>query len=151
MGTPGGGALFSFHTDAQHIQPFLDVTQPGATALAPLLGIELANSNSSTESWPQSPIVDKTNLQAPTQFLVPNPIPPLVSNGPGSVPTTTATRTATPAPSSSPNGLPQQYYEPGMPVLGANGTVIGMYLSGNGQNQLTLTQISAESDNKQES
>jgi serine/threonine protein phosphatase PrpC len=141
-GTPGGGALFSFHTDAQHIQPFLDVAQPGATAPAPLLGIELANSNSSTESWPQSPIVDTTNLQAPTQFLIPNPIPPLVSNGPGSVPTTTATRTATPAPSSSPIGLPQQYYEPGMPVMGANGTVIGMYLSGNGQNQLTLTQIS---------
>jgi serine/threonine protein phosphatase PrpC len=141
-GTSGGGAIFSFHTDAPHVQPFLDVPQPGATDTTPLLGIELASNSAATENWPQSPLVAKTNLQAPTQFLVPNPITPLVGNGPGSVPTTTATRTATPAPSSSPIGLPQQYYEPGMPVIGANGTLIGMYLSGNSQNQLTSTQIS---------
>ncbi len=134
-GIAGGGAIFSFHTDAQHVQPFLDVAQPGASATGTLLGIELTSDPSATGKWPQSAVV--ANTSGPTKFLVPNPITSTTSNVPGNAPTAIATPTNSPT-----SGLPRQYYEPGMPVVGTNGTLIGMHLSGNGQNLLPLTQIS---------
>src|SRR5258706_4381365 len=72
--TAGGGAIFSFHTDNQHVQPFLDVAQPVAPATGTLLGIELASDPSATGKWPQSTGRDKTRLQEHTHVLIPNPI-----------------------------------------------------------------------------
>jgi serine/threonine protein phosphatase PrpC len=125
-----GGTLLSFSTDARHVQPFLDVAPSGSNTTGMLLGIELVNNGSpATDKWPQSPVV--ANTSGPTQFLVPN----LITNinvGAGNAPTATTTGSVSPAPSTP-------TYEPGMPLIDANGTLMGMYLSGN--NQLTRTQI----------
>ncbi|HEX6482380.1 MAG TPA: protein phosphatase 2C domain-containing protein [Ktedonobacteraceae bacterium] len=127
--TAASGVVFSFHTDAQHMQPFLNVAQSSSNDSAQQFGIELANGSASTGKWPPSSVVVQTN--EPTQFLVPNLVT-LTNSGAGNAPTPLTTGSPTPVP-------PTPVYEPGMPVIDAHGTVMGMYLSGN--KQITFPQI----------
>jgi serine/threonine protein phosphatase PrpC len=124
-----GDTLFSFHTDVQRLQPFLAVAQPGSSASAQVFGLELARS--STGSWPQAPVVVQTDTNEPTQFLVPNLVS-TTNSGAGNAPTPPTRGNPTPTPATS-------IYEPGMPLIDAQGTLMGMYLSGN--RQITFTQI----------
>ena len=127
--TAGSGVVFSFHTDAQHPQPFVAVAPSSSNTLAQPFGIELANGSASTDRWPPSPVLAQAN--EPTQFLVPNLVT-TTSGGAGNAPTPLTG--ATPSPTATP-----LVYEPGMPLIDAHGTVVGMSLSGN--KQLTLAQI----------
>ncbi|HJT57829.1 MAG TPA: protein phosphatase 2C domain-containing protein, partial [Ktedonobacteraceae bacterium] len=124
----GGGLLFSFHADAP--QPFLPVAAANANTGGTPLGIELANGSNASATWPATPTI-KSNLQEPTQFLVPDPITS-TNIGAGNAPTPTATRNVSPTPSPLTT-------EPGMPFVGTDATLIGLYL--HADKQLPSAQI----------
>ena len=108
---PDGALLFSFHTDADHLQPFLRVdAQQG---LGTPQGIELASNNSLTVTWPSRPVL--TGTDTAQAYLTPR----LVDTTAGDNNSKTSTATSN---SSS---------EPGMPIVDSNGNLVGMSLTGN--------------------
>ncbi len=121
----GGALLFSFHTDAAHPQPFLSVA---AQATGTPLGIELANSTTSTGTWPAKPSLLATDN--PLAYLSPK-----LFNKAGSTKSATATH-ATGTATSATTG------EPGMPLVDSAGNLVGVSLSGgtqlSGQTWLSL-------------
>src|SRR6266487_1299934 len=119
LSTPLGGAvLFSFHTEASHLQPFLEVvTQP---AEGSQLGIELANPTA-TPSWPASAVLPGPTIQ-PQEYLTPKPV-----------------TNPSPAGSQSAAGTPGTVLpsatvssEPGMPLVDSTAKMSGMTLTGGG-------------------
>lgn len=109
--TLDGALLFSFHTDADHLQPFLRVdAQQG---LGTPQGIELASNNSLTVTWPSRPVL--TGTDTAQAYLTPR----LVDTTAGNNNSKTSTATSN---SSS---------EPGMPIVDSNGNLVGMSLTGN--------------------
>src|SRR5579871_2808768 len=96
-----GGTLFSFHTDNLNTQPYLNSGQASSGGT----GIELANSS---KQWPQSSQVGTTPLQ---EFLT----PVYATTAPASVPS--GTKVPTPPPVKQ---------EPGMPLVDAQGNLVGM-------------------------
>ncbi len=107
-----GALLLSFHTDATHLQPFLHVA---AQATGTPLGIELANSTTSTGSWPLRPNLLATDN--PLTYLSPK-----LFNKAGSNTSATATRSAGSATAATTG-------EPGMPLVDSNGNLVGMSAS----------------------
>ncbi|HEV2583757.1 MAG TPA: hypothetical protein VGT44_23055, partial [Ktedonobacteraceae bacterium] len=120
----GGGVLFSFHTDGLNMQPFLD-TGIGQPSLSTSVGIELAN-QSKVGAWPPKPQLTDA-LQALT-FLTPVDA---ISNAPSLTPG--ATPSSAPAPGNNVTS-----FEPGMPLVDAQGAFIGMKVS----NSTTLFTVS---------
>jgi hypothetical protein len=111
ISSSAGAVLFSFHTDANHLQPFLLVgTQQG---LGTPQGIELASKNALTVTWPSRPVL--TGTDTAQAYLIPR----LVDTTAGNNNSKTSTATSN---SSS---------EPGMPIVDSNGKLVGMSLTGN--------------------
>ena len=125
LSIPEGALLFSFHTGAAHLQPFLSVA---AQATGTPLGIELANSTTSTGSWPSKATLLATDN--PLAYLSPK-----LFNRAGSNTSATATRSAGSATAATTG-------EPGMPLVDSAGNVVGMSVSGgavlSGQTLLNL-------------
>jgi serine/threonine protein phosphatase PrpC/type II secretory pathway pseudopilin PulG len=130
----GGGLLFSFHSDAQHLQPFLTIASPDSSATGTPVGIELADGNTSSASWPTSSFVTAPNTL--TRYLVPDAITSLPGSSPGNV-SSTATLTGTPPLQATP--APPLNYEPGMPLVASDGTLTGIYVNEN--TSINATQI----------
>jgi len=107
-----GALLFSFHTDAAHLQPFLNVA---AQATGTPLGIELANSTTSTGTWPSKATLSATDN--PLTYLSPKSF-----NKAGSNTSATATHSAGSATAATTG-------EPGMPLVDSNGNLVGMSVS----------------------
>ncbi len=107
-----GALLFSFHTDATRLQPFLNVA---AQATGTPLSIELANSTTSTGTWPS-----KATLSATDNPLI--YLSPKLFNKAGSNTSATATRSAGSATAATTG-------EPGMPLVDSNGNLVGMSVS----------------------
>ena len=124
--SPDGAVLFSFHTDAAHLQPFLSVAPQ---AVGTPMGIELASNSSSTATWPSKPA--PLGTEGPLTYLSPK----FFTNMAGS----NTTATGTPG-SSSLSATATS--EPGMPLVDSDGNLVGMNLSGgaslNGQAILNL-------------
>jgi len=122
----GGALLLSFHTDATRLQPFLNVA---AQATGTPLGIELANSTTSTGTWPAKATLLATDN--PLTYLSPR----LYNNTAASNTSATATRSAGSATAAT-------TVEPGMPLVDSAGNVVGMSLSSgavlSGQTWLSL-------------
>ena len=112
LAAAAGGVLFSFHSDAMHLHPFLRVAQQQGTGMQ--LGIELEDPAATATPWPTSPVLG-TDLQ-PQAYLTPK----AVNTQAGSQ------SSGTPGSISSPNSP----YEPGMPILNSLGNVIAMNLTG---------------------
>jgi serine/threonine protein phosphatase PrpC len=110
-----GALLFSFHTDPTRLQPFLNVAVQ-ATGIP--LGIELANSTTSTGTWPAKPTLLATDN--PLTYLSPK----LFSKA-GSNTSATATRSAGSATAATTG-------EPGMPLVDSAGNLVGMSVSNGG-------------------
>jgi len=111
ISSSAGAVLFSFHTDANHLQPSLLVdAQQG---LGTPQGIELASKNALTVTWPSRPVLTGTNTAQ--AYLTPR----LVDTTAGNNNSKTSTATSN---SSS---------EPGMPIVDSNGKLAGMSLAGN--------------------
>src|SRR6266436_5789334 len=111
ISSSAGAVLFSFHTDANHLQPFLLVDpQQG---LGTPQGIELASKNALTVTWPSRPVL--TGTDTAQAYLTPR----LVDTTAGNNNSKTSTATSN---SSS---------EPGMPIVDSNGKLAGMSLAGN--------------------
>ena len=111
ISSSAGAVLFSFHTDANHLQPFLLVdAQQG---LGTPQGIELASKNALTVTWPSRPVL--TGTDTAQAYLTPR----LVDTTAGNNNSKTSTATSN---SSS---------EPGMPIVDSNGKLVGMSLAGN--------------------
>jgi len=111
ISSSAGAVLFSFHTDANHLQPFLLVdAQQG---LGTPQGIELASKNALTVTWPSRPVL--TGTDTAQAYLTPR----LVDTTAGNNNSKTSTATSN---SSS---------EPGMPIVDSNGKLVGMSLTGN--------------------
>ncbi len=106
-----GAFLFSFHTDANHLQPFLRVD--AHQGLGTPQGIELASKNALTVTWPSRPVL--TGTDTAQTYLTPR----LVDTTAGNNNSKTSTATSN---SSS---------EPGMPIVDSNGNLVGMSLAGN--------------------
>ncbi|HLX57186.1 MAG TPA: hypothetical protein VKR83_09200, partial [Ktedonobacteraceae bacterium] len=99
-----GGALFSFHSDPAHMQPYLSLEQttlPGAS-----IGVELVGSSGTPPATPQ---VQTTA------------IPPL---------DLTPTQSTAPSTSTPGVGTAPPVFEPGTPYVDSNGNVAGMQLFG---------------------
>jgi serine/threonine protein phosphatase PrpC len=123
--------LFSFHTDANHLQPYLHVVQ---ASIGSQLGIELANPASTTtaNAWPSTPVLPgpKPSSQTYLPYLTPKLVG-LASNS-----TKGSSNRGTPGTSlTNPN-------EPGMPIVDSDGNLMGMSVTGVGTNALTALQIS---------
>jgi len=131
MASPGGAVLFSFHSDAQHLQPFLTIT-PNANTDDTSFGIELASASS---SWPTTPVA-VTDPNTLAHYLVPDAITSPVGHAPGNV-SSTATPTATAPIQATPS--PAGTYEPGMPLIAPDGSLSGLYVNEN--TTITATQI----------
>src|SRR5712692_10021155 len=112
LSIPEGALLFSFHTGAAHLQPFLSVA---AQATGTPLGIELANSTTSTGTWPSKATLLATDN--PLAYLSPK-----LFNRAGSNTSATATRSAGSATAATTG-------EPGMPLVDSNGNLVGMSVS----------------------
>jgi len=111
ISSSAGAVLFSFHTDANHLQPFLLFgTQQG---LGTPQGIELASKNALTVTWPSRPVL--TGTDTAQAYLTSR----LVDTTAGNNNSKTSTATSN---SSS---------EPGMPIVDSNGKLVGMSLTGN--------------------
>src|SRR5713101_8329621 len=111
ISSSAGAVLFSFHTDANHLQPSLLVdAQQG---LGTPQGIELASKNALTVTWPSRPVL--TGTDTAQAYLTPR----LVDTTAGNNNSKTSTATSN---SSS---------EPGMPIVDSNGKLAGMSLAGN--------------------
>src|SRR5216683_969059 len=111
ISSSASAVLFSFHTDANHLQPSLPVdAQQG---LGTPQGIELASKNALTVTWPSRPVLTGTNTAQ--AYLTPR----LVDTTAGNNNSKTSTATSN---SSS---------EPGMPIVDSNGKLAGMSLAGN--------------------
>ena len=111
ISSSAGAVLFSFHTDANHLQPFLLVdAQQG---LGTPQGIELASKNALIVTWPSRPVL--TGTDTAQAYLTPR----LVDTTAGNNNSKTSTATSN---SSS---------EPGMPIVDSNGKLVGMSLTGN--------------------
>ena len=108
-----GALLLSFHTDAAHLQPFLRVANQ---AVGTPLGIELANSTTSTGTWPSKATLLATDN--PLTFLSPKLSNNTAANS------TSATKTPG---STSARATPA--VEPGMPLVDSAGNVVGMSVS----------------------
>ena len=112
LAAAAGGVLFSFHSDAMHLQPFLRVAQQQSTGMQ--LGIELEDPAATATQWPASPVVG-TTLQ-PQAYLTPRAVNIQAgSQSPG-------TPGSTPGASSP--------YEPGLPILNSLGNVIAIHQAG---------------------
>ena len=111
ISSSAGAVLFSFHTDANHLQPFLPVD--AQQSLGTPQGIELASKNALIVTWPSRPVL--TGTDTAQAYLTPR----LVDTTAGNNNSKTSTATSN---SSS---------EPGMPIVDSNGKLVGMSLTGN--------------------